>query len=91
MRPGISITLKPAIRRRLAALAKDRNAAHKQVWQAEIVLLSAMTRSATLDPRAGMRDGRLKCNGYSWSHATDSHAHPAWGILNGTQMLGGQH
>ena len=41
MRPEISITLKPAIRRRLAALAKDRNAAHKQVWRAEIVLLSA--------------------------------------------------
>jgi len=41
MRPGISITLKLAVRRRLAALARDRNAAHKQVWRAEIVLLSA--------------------------------------------------
>jgi transposase len=41
MRAGISITLKPAVRRRLMALARDRNAAHKQVWRAEIVLLSA--------------------------------------------------
>ena len=41
MRTGISITLKPADRRRLAALARDRNAAHKHVWRAEIVLLSA--------------------------------------------------
>jgi len=41
MRTGISITLKPAERRRLEALARDRNAAHKHVWRAEIVLLSA--------------------------------------------------
>jgi transposase len=41
MRTGISITLKPADRRRLAALARDRNAPHKHVWRAEIVLLSA--------------------------------------------------
>jgi transposase len=41
MRAGISITLQPAVRRRLMALARDRNAAHKQVWRAEIVLLSA--------------------------------------------------
>jgi transposase len=40
MRTGISITLKPAGRRRLEALAGDRNAAHKHVWRAEIVLLS---------------------------------------------------
>ena len=39
MRTGISITLKPADRRRLKALARDRNAPHKQVWRAEIVLL----------------------------------------------------
>jgi hypothetical protein len=38
MRTGISITLKPADRRRLAALARDRNAPHKHVWRA---LLSA--------------------------------------------------
>jgi transposase len=41
MRTGIFITLKPADRRRLAALARDRNAPHKHVWRAEIVLLSA--------------------------------------------------
>src|SRR3954449_2191373 len=41
MRTGISITLKPADRRRLAALVRDRNAPHKHVWRAEIVLLSA--------------------------------------------------
>jgi hypothetical protein len=41
MRPGICITLKPAARRRLTALAGDRNAAQKHVWRAEIVLLSA--------------------------------------------------
>ena len=41
MRSGVSITLKPAGWRRLAALARDRNTAHKHVWRAEIVLLSA--------------------------------------------------
>jgi transposase len=41
MRTGISITLKPADRRRLAALARDRNTPHKHVWRAQIVLLSA--------------------------------------------------
>ena len=41
MRTGISITLGPADRRRLKALARDRNSPHKHVWRAEIVLLSA--------------------------------------------------
>src|SRR5580700_2193259 len=41
MRTGISITLKPADRRRLKALTRDRNARHKHVWRAEIVLFSA--------------------------------------------------
>jgi hypothetical protein len=41
MRTGISIALKPSDRRRLKALARDRNAPHKHVWRAEIVLLSA--------------------------------------------------
>src|SRR5258707_13881268 len=41
MRTGISITLKPADRRRLKALARDRNTAQKHVWRANIVLLSA--------------------------------------------------
>jgi hypothetical protein len=39
MRTGISIALKPADRRRV--LARDRDAPHKHVWRAEIVLLSA--------------------------------------------------
>jgi transposase len=42
MRTGISITLKPGDRRRLKALARDRNAPQKKhVWRARIVLLSA--------------------------------------------------
>src|SRR5438105_4543760 len=41
MRIGISITLKPLDRRRLQGLARDRNAAQKHVWRAQIVLLSA--------------------------------------------------
>jgi transposase len=41
MRTGISITLKPADRRRLNVLTRDRNAPQKHVWRAEIVLLSA--------------------------------------------------
>src|SRR5476649_1992488 len=41
MRTGISITLKPVDRRRLKVLTRDRNAPHKHVWRAEIVLLSA--------------------------------------------------
>src|SRR5258705_1376250 len=45
MRTGISITLKPADRRRLKALARDRNTPHKHVWRAEIVLLSAERRT----------------------------------------------
>ena len=41
MRTGISITLKPVDRHRLTTVAGDRNAPHKHVWRAEIVLLSA--------------------------------------------------
>ena len=41
MRTGIFIAVKPAVRRRLKALARDRNTPHKHVWRAEIVLLSA--------------------------------------------------
>ena len=41
MRTGISISLKPADRRRLETLVGDRNTPHKHVWRAEIVLLSA--------------------------------------------------
>ena len=41
MRPGISISLSRADRRRLEGLVADRNAAQKHVWRARIVLLSA--------------------------------------------------
>ena len=62
MRTGISITLKPADRR-LAALARDRNAPHKHVWRAEIVLLSAdgvgtneiMRQTGAENQKLGMR------------------------------------
>jgi transposase len=41
MRTGISINVSPTDRRRLEALIRDRNAAQKHVWRAEIVLLSS--------------------------------------------------
>ena len=41
MRPGISVTVTAADRRRLEAIAGDRNSPQKHVWRAEIVLLSA--------------------------------------------------
>src|SRR5215207_2836595 len=41
MRPGISITLSAADRRRLQAIIRNRNALQKHVWRAEIVLFSA--------------------------------------------------
>jgi len=41
MRTGISVTVSLADRRRLQALMRDRNAAQKHAWRAEIVLLTA--------------------------------------------------
>jgi hypothetical protein len=41
MRTGISITVSRSDRRRLAAMAADRNAPQKHVWRAWIVLFSA--------------------------------------------------
>jgi transposase len=41
MRTGISITLEASDRRRLEAIARDRNAPQKHVWRARIILLSA--------------------------------------------------
>ena len=41
MRTGVSITVSVSDRRRLEALVRDRNAARKHAWRAEIVLLSA--------------------------------------------------
>ncbi len=41
MRTGISIKASAADRKRLQTIVKDRNAAQKHAWRAEIVLLSA--------------------------------------------------
>ena len=41
MRTGICITVSPSDRHLLQALVRDRNAAQKHVWRAEIVLLTA--------------------------------------------------
>src|SRR5258707_10953047 len=41
MRTGISMTVKRSDRRRLKALARDRNAPQKHVWRAEMVLFPA--------------------------------------------------
>jgi transposase len=41
MRTGISITISASDRRRLERLIRDRNAAQKHVWRAQIILLSA--------------------------------------------------
>jgi transposase len=41
MRSGISISLEASDRRRLEAIARDRNAPQKHVWRAQIVLFSA--------------------------------------------------
>jgi transposase len=40
MRPGMIVTVSRADRRRLEALARNRNAAQKHVWRAQIILLS---------------------------------------------------
>jgi len=41
MRTGISITVSPSDLHRLEGLVRDRNAAQKHAWRAEIVLLTA--------------------------------------------------
>ena len=41
MRPGISMEVSPSDQHRLETLVRDRNAAQKHVWRAEIVLHSA--------------------------------------------------
>jgi len=40
MRTGISISMTPNDRRRLAANARDRNSPQKHVWRARIILLT---------------------------------------------------
>ena len=41
MRTGMSVIVSPAVRRRLEALARNRNSPQKHVWRAKIILLSA--------------------------------------------------
>src|SRR6202035_2110081 len=41
MRTGIVLTVSPAVRNRLQAVARNRNSPQKHVWRAKIVLLSA--------------------------------------------------
>ena len=41
MRTGISLIVSPAVRRRLKAVARNRNSPQKHVWRAKIILLSA--------------------------------------------------
>ena len=41
MRTGISVTISPAVRRRLQAVVRNRNSPQKHVWRARIVLISA--------------------------------------------------
>jgi transposase len=41
MRSGVSLSVSPGDMKRLRALVKDRNAAQKHVWRAQIVLMSA--------------------------------------------------
>jgi transposase len=41
MRAGISLIVTPAVRRRLKAVARNRNSPQKHVWRAKIILLSA--------------------------------------------------
>jgi hypothetical protein len=61
MRNGISVTVRPSDRRRLAALARDRNAPHKHVWRAEIVLLSA----------AGVGTNEIMRKSFTWTADLD--------------------
>ena len=64
MRTGISITLKPADRRRLKGLARDRNAPHKHVWRAESMMAKVVDISASSVQRIwrthGLQPHRVK-------------------------------
>ena len=69
MRTGVSFSIMPADLDRLRALVKDRNAAQKHAWRAQIVLLSAEglgtnaivreTGKSKLIPSPEGRDSRL--------------------------------
>src|SRR5229473_1412309 len=63
MRTGISLTVTPAIRRHLKAVAANRNSPQKHVWRAQIVLLSA----AGVGTNEIMRQtGRSKTCAWRW-------------------------
>src|ERR1700716_2702557 len=78
MRTGISITVKPADRRRLKVLTRNRNTPHKHVWRAEIVLLSAdgvgtneiMRRTGKSKTCVWRWQERFMQAGYDKSHGT---------------------
>src|SRR5690554_3322651 len=63
MRTGIFITVSPSDRRRLEAVVRDRNAAQKHVWRAEIVLLTANGLGTTEIMR---RTGKSKICVWRW-------------------------
>jgi transposase len=63
MRAGISFTVSPADRRRLAVFVENRNSPQKHVWRAEIVLLSA-TGAGTVEIMR--RTGKSKTCVWRW-------------------------
>ena len=63
MRTGISITVTRSDRRRLKALAKDRNAPQKHVWRAEIVLFTVEGLGTNEIMR---RTGKAKTSIWRW-------------------------
>src|SRR5438034_7330761 len=63
MRTGISITVTRSDRRRLKALAKDRNAPQKYVWRAELVLFTAAGLGTNEIMR---RTGKAKTSIWRW-------------------------
>ncbi len=66
MRTGISITVSAADRKRLEALVKDRNAAQKHAWRAEIVLLSADGVGTNEIMRRSGKSGKSKTCVWRW-------------------------
>jgi hypothetical protein len=61
MRPCISVTVTAADRRRLEAIAGDRNSPQKHVWWAEIVLLSGDGLGTVEIMRRAGKSNRLRC------------------------------
>jgi len=58
MRAGILIEVRPEDRRRLEAIARDRNSPQKHVWRARIVLLTAAGSGTNAIMRAVAKDKR---------------------------------